>query len=212
MQQFNTSLFKKAVTITSLLGIITLASSLFIGKIPLFLLLNNNLGSFADQFFALGTWLGDGAIWVPALLLVLWLKRKDALPLLIASFALTTILTQVCKYLIVPDAPRPSKAITDMSLIHTVPGVDLHIISSFPSGHTATSFTIYLVFSLLFPGGWWLLPGLLYALWVAYSRIYLAQHFPVDAGAGMIVAVISVTLSLLIQQWFSNRKKPTVTV
>lgn len=207
MQQLNTSLFKKAVCITSLLGILTLVSSLLLGKIPLFLLLNNNLGSFADQFFVVGTWLGDGAIWVPALLLVLWLKRKDALPLLIASFVLTTILTQVCKYLIVPDAPRPSKAITDMSLVHTVPGVDLHIISSFPSGHTATSFTIYLVFSLLLPGSWWLLPGLFYALWVAYSRIYLAQHFPIDAGAGMIVAVISVTLSLLIQQWWTNRKK-----
>lgn len=207
--QLNTGLFTKAAVISGILGVITLTCSLVLGKIPFFLVLNTDLGTVADYFFVLGTWLGDGAMWVVVLLLALWMKRKDALPLLISSFVFTTIFTQVCKYLIVPHAPRPSNAISDMSLVHTVPGVELHTVSSFPSGHTATAFTIYLVFSLLLTGNWWLVAGLFYALWVGYSRIYLAQHFPVDAGAGMIVAVVAVLISLAVQQNISRRKQLT---
>lgn len=205
--QLNTGLFTKAAVVSGILGVFTLACSFVLGKIPFFLLLNTNLGIIADYFFVLGTWLGDGAMWVVVLLLALWMKRKDALPLLVLSFVFTTIFTQVCKYLIVPHAPRPSNAISNMSLVHTVSGVELHTVSSFPSGHTATAFTIYLVFSLLLTGNWWLPVGLFYALWVGYSRIYLAQHFPVDAGAGMIVAVVSVLLSLAIQQKINHRQQ-----
>lgn len=208
-QPLHISLFKKAAIVTVLLGIITLAFSFALGKQEFFLLLNTGLGHFADYFFICGTALGDGAMWVPALLIVLFvLKRKEVLPLLISAFVLSTIFTQVCKYFVFPSEPRPIRAIANTALIYTVPGVELHTVSSFPSGHTATAFTFYLVFCLLLPGSWWLAVGLFYALWVAYSRIYLAQHFPLDAGAGMLVAFVSVLLSLLIQQWWQTRKTP----
>jgi membrane-associated phospholipid phosphatase len=48
--------------------------------------------------------------------------------------------------------------------------------------------------------------GFLMALLTGYSRIYLAQHFPLDVGAGMITAVISVYLSLRIQQLFNKKQ------
>jgi membrane-associated phospholipid phosphatase len=35
---------------------------------------------------------------------------------------------------------------------------------------------------------------------VGYSRIYLAQHFPVDVAGGIIAAIIAVFISLKIQQ------------
>jgi membrane-associated phospholipid phosphatase len=71
--------------------------------------------------------------------------------------------------------------------------------SSFPSGHTMTTFCIYLSFCLLINKSWWLYTGLAYAMLVGYSRIYLAQHFPLDVAAGIIGAIVSTWLSLLIQ-------------
>ena len=209
MQSIHTASFKIGAVLTLVLGISVLACSFAMGKQELFLLLNTNLGTLADYFFIFATWMGDGAVWVPVLGIVLLLKRKDLLPLLISAFCLTTIFTQVCKYIIVPHALRPIRDIANTSLIHTVPGVELHEVSSFPSGHTATAFTFYLLFCLILPRKTWLAWGLLYALCVAYSRVYLAQHFPVDLGAGMIVAVLSVSGSLLVQQWFSRRKSRT---
>jgi membrane-associated phospholipid phosphatase len=36
--------------------------------------------------------------------------------------------------------------------------------------------------------------------------VYLGQHFPMDLGGGILVAVISVQLSIMIHQKISNRK------
>jgi membrane-associated phospholipid phosphatase len=41
----------------------------------------------------------------------------------------------------------------------------------------------------------------------AYSRVYLGQHFPMDLGGGIIVAVMSVQLSIMIVQKISNKIK-----
>lgn len=206
MQSLNTAQFKKGLLITFLLSVLTLGASFWLGKNNLFLLLNTNLGIVADYFFAAWTYTGDGSMWILALLVVLKLKKKQYLPLLVSGFVWSTIFTQVCKYLIVPDEPRPIKAIADTSLIHTVKGVELHTVSSFPSGHTATAFTFYLLFCLLLEKRWWLWVGLLYALLVAYSRVYLAQHFPLDTGAGMATAFVSAVLSLWIQQRVDARR------
>ncbi len=202
MRSLNITSFKTGLLITLVLSIITLGGSFYFGKNAFFLWLNTDLGMVADYFFAAWTYMGDGIMWLVVLLLVFKLKKKPYLPLVISAFIWSTVFTQICKYLIVPDEPRPIKAITDSSLIHTVKGVELHTVSSFPSGHTATAFTLYLLFCLLLAGNWWLWVGLLYALLVGYSRIYLAQHFPLDVGAGMVTAIASVVLSLWVQYLF----------
>ena len=197
-------------TILSLaIAVVFLGFSFGLGKNEFFLWLNTDLGKAADYFFAAWTYTGDGLIWIAVLAVLVWLKRTDALPLTIASFTWSTLFTQVCKYIIVPDEPRPIKAIADTSQIHTVPGVELHLISSFPSGHTTTAFTLYLLFCLVLPARWWLGAGLLYALLVGYSRVYLAQHFPLDVAAGMITAVVSVALSVPVQNWWAKRAQKT---
>ncbi len=49
--------------------------------------------------------------------------------------------------------------------------------------------------------------GFTAALLAGYSRVYLAQHFPLDVGAGIICAVITVYLSLQIQKAFDKQWK-----
>ena len=79
--------------------------------------------------------------------------------------------------------------------------------SSFPSGHTTTAFSIFLLGCLLIPKKWVVPVGFIYGCLVAYSRVYLAEHFPLDLGGGMLTAVATVWLSLLIQRAWDRRGK-----
>ena len=58
---------------------------------------------------------------------------------------------------------------------------------SFPSGHTATAVAGAFVFTRTWPAGtvaWWVL-----AAAIAYSRVYLGVHYPLDLVAGAIVGL-----------------------
>jgi len=208
MPTLNIQQYRYGAITSFVMAVVMLAVSFTMGKNEFFLLLNNDLGSVADYFFAIFTNAGDASLWVVALLITLFaLKQKKLWPLLVNGFVISTILTQVCKYFIVPNELRPYKAIPDKAAIHHVLFIQPLNLSSFPSGHTATAFSIYLIFCLLLPGRWWLWVGLLYGLLVGYSRVYLAQHFPLDVAAGIIVSVVTVAASLYIQKViFKNRQ------
>lgn len=194
--------------LTLITSLFLLVNSWVVGKDVFFLLLNKDLGKKADVFFHYWTYLGDGAIWVPAAVLC-WLYRRKQFPLLLAAIVFSTLITQGCKNFILPAEPRPTAAITNMAAIHTVTGVELHTAYSFPSGHTGTAFTLFLLGSLLIPHRWFVPVGFVYALLVGYSRIYLAQHFPLDVGGGMMTALFTLLLSIAVQQQWEKRKKTT---
>jgi membrane-associated phospholipid phosphatase len=193
-----------ACIITAIIGLALVINSMIYGKIPLFLLLNGNAGAWADIFFRYWTYMGDG-IWWAILLPFVWRFRKSLLPLYIAAFAFSTLLTQVPKKLIFPEMSRPTKAITDLSQVHTVTGVELHHTNSFPSGHTATAFTFFLLAVLFFPHRNTMVIGFVLAGLTAYSRVYLAQHFPLDLGAGMLAAVLAVFCAVQVQRKFFTK-------
>jgi len=207
MQLLNIRNFKVAAAISFIIAIAVLSASFILGKQEFFLLLNTDLGNFSDHFFAVFTYGGDAITWPVMILIVMFiLKRKDVLPLMISSFVVITVVTQICKYVIVPHEQRPIKDITNTSLIHMVPGVEMHTLSSFPSGHTATAFCFYFLFCLLINKRFWIVTGLVYALLVGYSRIYLAEHFPLDVGAGIIVGIVSVYAAIKFQQYWWKRR------
>ena len=205
MQSLNYKNFRIGLILSMLCALVLFIGSYLLGKNNFFLLLNTDLGIFADYFFRFFSDLGNGLLWIPLLVYFIYSGRKKLLPFLISCFALTTLLTQACKYLIVPDELRPTAAITT-EFIHTVKGVTVYANASFPSGHTATAFVFYFIFCLVIKNDWWLIVGLLYALMVGYSRIYLAQHFPFDVAGGIIVAIVSVIFSLIIQNKIDKRK------
>lgn len=205
MRNLNNNRLLIASAVSIVLAAVLFYYSYILGKDTLFLLLNKNEGDFADSFFYVVTYGGDGIIWIPVLLIVLFLlKRKDAVVLVVSAFVFSTIFVQTIKNIIPED--RPIKAIKNSTIIHTVPGVEVHTSASFPSGHTTTAFCIYFIFCLLIRKRWWLTVGFVYACLVGYSRVYLAQHFPLDVAGGIVFATISVWLSLLIQQiWWKRR-------
>lgn len=85
--------------------------------------------------------------------------------------------------------PRPCHANLERDQ-HLMPVPDQY---SFPSGHTAGAFVLLACCRLFFPGlafsAW------LFALSVAYSRVYNRLHFPLDTLAGAALGTACVALS-----------------
>lgn len=195
---------KYAILISLVIGIVLFALSFWLGKENAFLLLNNDLGLYADYFFQYWTHTADGAIWVPIVLFTFFFKRRQLL-LVISSIVFSTLFAQLSKNIFFKGVPRPALAIPDHSLFHSITGVELHSLNSFPSGHTTTAFTIFLLGTILINKKWVLPVGLLYAILAGYSRIYLAQHFPIDVAGGIIAAILTVLISIAIQnKWVKN--------
>jgi len=200
---YKNALIAGILTFTS--AIIILSVSAIMGKDAFFLWLNTDLGKNVDAFFAFWTHLGEEITWVIVGILFI-IYRRQQLPLYFSALIFSTLFAQLIKNTIMHNEPRPVKAIADISLIHTVDGVKILLINSFPSGHTTEAFTVFLLACLVIKKPWIIIAGFIYALLVAYSRIYLAQHFPRDTGAGMIVAIVSIALALWVQLLFNNRK------
>ena len=189
---------------------ISLAASLFTmsmlwGKNEAFLYLNANLGTIADKVFEYSSYLAEGWIWIPYFIILVGLFKMDT-AFILMNFLISTLLTQFAKNYIFGTAMRPMASGLDASQIHTVPGVDIHTYNSFPSGHTATAFTLFLLTTYLFPNKYALSIGILYALVCAYSRVYLSQHFPLDLAGGILVALLTLPISIFIREKLN--KKP----
>lgn len=188
-----------ARTIALFIAIVLISTSAIMGRIPLFLILNHDFGSIADTIFLGCTYLAEGWIWIPYIIVVSWYFKKDK-AIIIYSFVVSTLLTQIPKLVFFPTITRPIASGIDPQLIHTVKGVAMHQMNSFPSGHTATAFSIFLLTIYLFDNKKMMLIGLLYAMLCAYSRVYLGQHFPLDLGGGIIVAILTVEISKRIRK------------
>ena len=193
--------------LTITLAGILIGFSLYIGKTELFLLLNVDLGTAADVFFKYITYGGDGSLWLLWMGYALFKKKRSLVPLIASGFVTSTIIIQLFKQVILPHQPRPCSAIADHSLIHFVPGVIVYTIDSFPSGHTATAFCFALLTSLVARNKWWSVAAFIVACLIGYSRIYLGQHFPLDVGAGMFAAFLSMWLSVQFQDWNNKRRQ-----
>jgi undecaprenyl-diphosphatase len=77
--------------------------------------------------------------------------------------------------------------------------------ASFPSGHTATAFAAATVLTALVPraaAAWFVL-----AAAIAYSRLYVGVHFPLDVAGGVAVGVATALLLLAAVRRRSRRSR-----
>ncbi|RYE28102.1 MAG: phosphatase PAP2 family protein, partial [Sphingobacteriaceae bacterium] len=113
------------------------------------------------------------------------------------------VISQTIKHLV--KAPRPhlffSKKLHD---IYLVKGVIMLDTNSFPSGHSVSAFTAAVVFTYAAKNKIWSGFWLMLAVLVAYSRMYLSEHFlqDVTAGSGLGVLITVFWLSWIDQQAF----------
>lgn len=185
----------------------------------LFVFLNTHHAPFFDWFFWFVTQGGTG--WVVAPIVIGFILKKVPrsnvrnviLCAIIASVVSGLVTTQLKRWINRPrpvlyfqhnpylprraeSAPDdfPSEALFDSIAVHIVgPPLRKH---SFPSGHTATAFTGAAILVYLFGGWFWISLGV--AGLVAYSRIYMGVHFPLDTLGGCMLALVIVWTTLFI--------------
>lgn len=156
-----------------------------------------------DQFFVTITKLGDGALWVVLVILLLLFKKTRfmgfgmLLALLIGFLSFETI-----KFLV--GRVRPYVAYGFDILIKAPRG------SSFPSGHTTMSFSFATSFFLLARREWerilrWFV--LILAVLISFSRLYLFVHYPSDVLVGLLLGILSGYLGVKIARTLLERDR-----
>jgi len=170
---------------TGVVLISILIISLLIPKGNDVLWINGNHSEFSDSFFTFITYGGDGKIFVPLIIILLFIRFSHAI-VAVSAWAGHGLICSLLKRLVFPDMLRPT-GIIDNDLLYFVPGVDVHANYSFPSGHTATAFCFAIVVALLLRRRSVLIILVAFALLVAYSRVYLLQHFLIDVAGGALI-------------------------
>jgi membrane-associated phospholipid phosphatase len=166
--------------------------------------LNGHNSGFSDWLFSHVTFLGDGVFVIcMAVLLVLYSLRSSVF--LLTAYLSTGLVVQILKRVVFSDYQRPVKYFHDTVRLHLVDGVTILNGHSFPSGHSASAFALFLSLAIISRNRYLQALCFILACMVAYSRVYLSQHFLVDIFAGSLIGVIG-TLALYPAFYHRNLK------
>lgn len=142
---------------------------------------------FMDSVFGTITHLGEETIFIVLGILFFWCISKREGYFLLATGLVGTVLNQFLKLLF--RIPRPWVLDETFEIVESARAEATGY--SFPSGHSQMA-------SGLFGGiarwhqGWLRIVGIALALLVAFSRLYLGVHTPLDVGVGLLMGVMLV--------------------
>jgi undecaprenyl-diphosphatase len=124
-----------------------------------------------------------GLVWIFLAALAVWLWRKPVvLPLVVIADILAEALSDFGK--VITDRPRPPVRYPDPAPLVHVPHTP-----SFPSGHAATSFACAATLARFAPRRVAVMLYVLAAL-IAYSRVYVGVHYPLDVLGGAVLGLV----------------------
>lgn len=170
----------------------------------LHILSNNAHHPVFDQFFKYATYFGDGIMVAVVAVVLLFVRFRYTIAFLIGSLS-ASVLVQLFKRVLLQDMYRPSKyfELNETYKLHLIEGVKLHSLHSFPSGHSTTAFNVFLMLAIVVKNRFLKLLCLLLAATVAYSRVYLSQHFLVDITVGSVIGIAFILFAV----WWSETWK-----
>lgn len=162
----------------------------------IFRIINNGMqNSLFDWLMPLVTSLGNGgAVWLAAgLMFLLFRRRQDGVRgflllvlVLVSSFLLSDLLKDIFQ------RPRPFVGLPDVRLL--IPPEESF---SFPSGHATTSIACAsLIYRIWARAGKWFLA---IAVGIAFSRVYVGVHYPLDVLGGALLGYLCAMFVLKIE-------------
>lgn len=176
----------------------------------LFLFLNGLHNSFFDPIMY---WLSDKDVWIPFYLLIAFLiikhYKKDSILILVFAVVALVICDQAASHLIkfLVERLRPSHEPAFAGLVHLSkagPGGQYGFVSS----HTANAIGLAVYLLLVLDKSFKILKYIVFiwAVLVAYSRIYNGVHYPGDVLCGGILgAAISIGMFKLYLYTIRNK-------
>jgi membrane-associated phospholipid phosphatase len=175
---------------------------IFFTQRELIVWVNQHNNSLLDFIFKYGTYLGDGRVVGAMIILLFIFRKKQAGYTALLSFALISgVFLYYLKELL--RTPRPVTFFAnELQYFHLVQGVEIAEWFSFPSGHTLSAFSIFLVFSFVIKNKNGQYFFLFFGIFVAYSRMYLFQHFAFDVYAG---SILGVSFTMIIAYFFGKK-------
>ncbi|OON85170.1 hypothetical protein BXO88_13495 [Oribacterium sp. C9] len=156
-----------------------------------FLTLSKIVGSYGQLFLILGV-----------LLMIFKKTRKTGIAIIITYFGVLLFGQLLLKHLI--SRPRPCHIDTAFTLL-----VDRPTSTSFPSTHSAWAFgaatAVYMNYRKVGAA------FLIFAVLIAFSRLYMFLHFPTDVLTGIVLGVILGIVSVKISTRLIQKGNPPKT-
>lgn len=153
-------------------------------------------GPILDSLMCLLTHVGNG--WMGTFIALAWSlysnNYRKAL-MILGAFGGMSVAIQILKHFIFPNVLRPIAVVPDIKLV--IPScVHKSITSSFPSGHAGAIFALISIYQYMHRPSWFgIVFSHLFAWVVAYSRMYLCQHFYTDVYVGALIGVLATYIS-----------------
>lgn len=166
---------------------------LSIPKLQLHLYTNQFHHELLDYFFRYITHLGGGFLLLFAGLVFLFIRFRWGI-IVWGTGIFTGFLVQLFKRYVFDDLKRPVEFFGKGVQLYTVEGVNLHTYFSFPSGHSASAFALFLCMAFFARSSFIKFSCFIIALFVAYSRVYISQHFMMDIVAGSFIGGACATI------------------
>ena len=156
----------------------------------LYFIRDNLTNPLMDKIMVFITNLGDkGFIWIMiGIILLAQKKYRKVGIILLSALLLNLILGEVIIKNIV-QRPRAFNSYPNINIIINPP--DSY---SFPSGHTASSFTAAFVIGYYLRN--WKYEAYALAVLIAFSRLYLFVHYPTDIIFGILLGTISALITI----------------
>ena len=142
-----------------------------------------------DSVFSGITHLGEETFFIVVGILFFWCINKREGYFLLSTGLIGTVLNQFLKLLC--RIPRPWVLDKTFTIVESARAEATGY--SFPSGHTQMAAGLYGGIAR-WHHGWPRIIGIILALLIAFSRLYLGVHTPLDVGVGLLMAALLVLL------------------
>ncbi|MEX1188405.1 MAG: phosphatase PAP2 family protein [Bacteroidia bacterium] len=189
-----------AVLCLSLLAII-----LTFSKEESFMMLQASHSATSDGLMSIITEIANG-LFVFVLCVVLLVGKNLRLAIILfTGFAVSGIAVQTLKNTVYKSEPRPVQWFKDQKIdLEVPPNLKPHAYKSFPSGHSTSAAILFTFFAFRARKNSFQMLLALMLFFVAYSRIYLFQHFPKDVFAGISLGLLT---QISVEIFYANRLK-----